>query len=101
MPAPNLVKPKLALKLEPLIAAKAKENVRASQNNESAAAFQKSDKQLHTDKELAKISGLSHDTIHKAKIILAKAMPDSDLNQGTADRGCDARRRKKLERGRI
>lgn len=63
----------LALKLEPLIAAKAAENIRAAQNNDSASAFQKSDKQVHTAKEVAKIAGLSHDTIHKAKVIVDKA----------------------------
>lgn len=59
----------LALKLKPLIAEKAKENMLATQKNESASAFQKSDKQINTDKEVAKVAGVSHDTIHKVEVI--------------------------------
>ncbi len=59
----------LALKLKPLIAEKAKENMLATQNNENASAFQKSDKQVNTAKELAKAAGVSHDTIHKVETI--------------------------------
>ena len=59
----------LTLKLKPLIAERAKENMLATQKNESASAFQKSDKQVNTAKELAKIAGVSHDTIHKVETI--------------------------------
>ena len=57
----------LALELEPLIAEKAKANqVRTSENRVS----QKSDEQrVSTKDELAKIAGVSHDTIHKVKAI--------------------------------
>lgn len=59
----------LALKLKPIVAEKAKENMLAVQKNESASAFQKSDKQINTTKELAKVAGVSHDTIHKVEAI--------------------------------
>lgn len=59
----------LALRLEPLIAARAKENQRAG----GGAVRQTSDNPVDTKIELAKLSGLSHDTIHKAKVISEKA----------------------------
>ena len=59
----------LALKLKPVIAKKAKENILATQKNENASAYQKSDKQINTSKELAKVAGVSHDTIHKVEAI--------------------------------
>lgn len=40
----------LALKLKPVIAAKAKENMLATQNNNAASVCQKSDKQIDTKK---------------------------------------------------
>jgi hypothetical protein len=55
-----------ALKLKPVIAEKAKENMLATQKNESATAFQKSDKQINTDKEVAKVAGVSHDNSRKS-----------------------------------
>ena len=55
----------LALKIKPVIAAKAKENMLATQNNNAASACQKSDKQIDTKKEVAKVAGVSHDTIAK------------------------------------
>lgn len=57
----------LALKLKPMIAEKAKENqLRTSENRVS----QKSDEQrISTKKELAKVAGVSHDTIHKVEAI--------------------------------
>ena len=63
----------LALKLKPMIAEKAKENIKATQNNNSASAYQKSEKQVNTTKELAKVAGVSHDTIHKVETIESKA----------------------------
>lgn len=59
----------LALKLKPIIAEKAKENILATQNNTQSSAFQKSDKQIHTDKELAQVAGVSHDTIPRSNPI--------------------------------
>lgn len=59
----------LALKLKPVIAEIAKKNVLATQKNESASAYQKSDKQIVTNKEVGKIAEVSHDTIHKVDVI--------------------------------
>lgn len=65
----------LALKLKPLIAEKAKENqVRTTENRVS----QKSDEQKVSTKDaLAKIAGVSHDTIHKVEAIEKKATPET------------------------
>ena len=55
----------LALKLKPMIAEKAKENQKAS----GGAVPQKSAKPIDTRQELAKVAGVSHDTIHKVETI--------------------------------
>lgn len=57
----------LALKLKPSFIKRAKANQeRTAENREN----QKSDKQrMNTNKELAKIAGVSHDTIHKVDVI--------------------------------
>lgn len=60
----------LALKLKPVIAEKAKEK-----EHERKTTCQKSDKSYDTKKELAKIAGVSHDTIHKVEKIEAEATP--------------------------
>lgn len=54
---------RLALKLKPVIAEQAKQNMLATQNNNSSAALQKSAKQIDTRAEIAKAAGVSHDTI--------------------------------------
>ena len=54
----------LALKLKPMIAEKAKE-----QQGTRTDICQKSDKSIDTKKELAKVAGVSHDTIHKVEAI--------------------------------
>ncbi len=54
----------LALKLKPMIAEKAKE-----QQGTRTDICQKSDKSIDTKKELAKVAGVSHDTIHKVDVI--------------------------------
>lgn len=60
----------LALKLKPLIAEQAKEK----QAEAGGAVRQKSDKAvIDTKKELAKVAGVSHDTIHKVEKIEEKA----------------------------
>lgn len=56
-------------KFKPVIAAKAKENQKTS----GGAVHQKSDKPLETTKELAKLAGTSHDTVHKAEKIINEA----------------------------
>lgn len=58
----------LALKLKPMIAEKAKE--KQGQRNDIC---QKSDRSIDTKKELAKVAGVSHDTIHKVETIEKKA----------------------------
>jgi hypothetical protein len=64
----------LALKLKPLIAEKAKQK-----EHERKMTSQKSDEshfpEIDTKKELAKVAGVSHDTIHKVEVIEAKATP--------------------------
>lgn len=55
----------LALKLKPVIAEKAKANQIAS----GGAVPQKSAKPIDTREELAKVAGVSHDTIHKVEAI--------------------------------
>lgn len=59
----------LALKLKPVIAEKAKEKL----STHTEQGYQKSDKAVSTNKELAKVAGVSHDTIHKVETIEAKA----------------------------
>lgn len=59
----------LALRLKPIIAQEAKQN----QVDAGGAVHQKSDKAVNTNKELAQIAGVSHDTIHKVETIEAKA----------------------------
>ncbi|MFL0197626.1 hypothetical protein ACJDU8_18945 [Clostridium sp. WILCCON 0269] len=61
---------KLALKLEPVIAERAKENLKTSTGGKNPRPCQKSDNPaIDTKKELAQIAGVSHDTIHKVKVI--------------------------------
>jgi hypothetical protein len=59
----------LALKLEPLMAARAQ----AQERTHTAAGYQKSDNPVHTLNEMGKVAGVSHDTMHKAKVITQEA----------------------------
>lgn len=59
---------RLALRLKPVFAEKAKE-----QQGERTDISQKSVKGIDTQKELAKVAGVSHDTIHKVEKIEADA----------------------------
>ena len=65
----------LALKLKPIVEAKAIEKER-----ERKTTFQKSEKsslpKINTTKEIAKVAGVSHDTIAKVAKIQAKATPE-------------------------
>ena len=61
----------LALKLKPMIAEKAKENERLGGKGSQKSVNHKTD----TQKELAKVAGVSHDTIHKVEVIEEKATP--------------------------
>ena len=70
----------LALKLEPLIREKARENQKAGGAKSDGAGKvvrQKSDKPLDTKKEIAAIAHVSHDTIAKVKKIEAKASEET------------------------
>ena len=69
----------LALKLEPMLAAQAKERMLSGK----AHPDQNSD-QGRTLSELAKVAGLSHDTIHRAKVISEQATPEpqEELRRG-------------------
>lgn len=69
---PNYERAKLALRLKPIIEEKAKEQ----QITHTEQGYQKSDKAIHTTKELAKVAGVSHDTIHKVEKIEEKASPE-------------------------
>ena len=70
---PAYERARLALRLKPVIAEKAHQNVLATQNNTTASAFQKSERQINTAKELATVAGVSHDTIAKVEKIEAEA----------------------------
>ena len=66
----------LALKLKPVIAAKAKENM-ATHTTEGYQGCQKSDKAVvDTKKEIAKAAGVSHDTIAKVEKIEQQSTPE-------------------------
>lgn len=70
----------LTLKLEPLIAAKAKANQQVSKGRGKKGSQNSVNlKPIDTQKELAKLSGLSHDTIAKIKLIDKHA--DEDTKQ--------------------
>lgn len=67
---PNYERARLALRLKETIAAEAKEKQREA----GGAVRQKSDKAvIDTKKELAKVAGVSHDTMHKVDVIEQKA----------------------------
>lgn len=59
----------LALKLEPLIAARAKKNQQLSEGRGKKGPKKSADL-LETRDELAKIAGVSHDTISKVKLVV-------------------------------
>lgn len=63
----------LALKLEPLIAEKAKEKQVLGGEEK---VLQNSVEPINTQSEVARAAGISHDTIHKAKVISLEAAPE-------------------------
>jgi 16S rRNA G966 N2-methylase RsmD len=68
------VRAELALKLEPVVARRARQNQALAGQNK---LLQNSgEAPIKTENELAKLSGVSHDTIYKAKIIQSKAPDD-------------------------
>ena len=70
-----------------IIAARAKENQRTSTGGAKPQLIQKSGEAVRTDKELAKEAGVSHDTIHKTKIIIERADEETKqkLRTGASD----------------
>lgn len=81
---PAYERAKLALVLKPLIAAKAKENQHEGLNQHSLC--QKSDKpSIDTKKELAKVAGVSHDTISKVEKIETKAPEEVKVKLSTGE----------------
>lgn len=70
---PAYVKATLALRMEAAIAEKAKANLRTRTADGGYQPLQDSAKAVDTRAEVARIAGVSHDTIHKVKAIEAKA----------------------------
>ena len=68
----SYIRATLALRLGSEIAARAKINLKTSSGGKNPQPFQKSGKAVHTDKELAKLAGVSHDTIFKVNKIEEK-----------------------------
>ena len=83
---PIYVRGELMLKLKPLIAAKAKENLVTHTKNGYKQLCQNSDNPVDTKKELSKLAGVSHDTISRIEKIAAKAKENqgqrTDLTSG-------------------
>ena len=74
----------VALRNKKSIVAVAKER----QRGKGGAGYQKSDKAVHALKEMAKLAGMSHDTLHKVEFILkeAAANPDNERLQRQVDK---------------
>ncbi len=73
---PAYERAKLALRLEPLVAARAKANQKTHTAEGYKQPCQKSDNPaVDTKREIAKAAAVSHDTIAKVKVIEAKHMP--------------------------
>lgn len=64
-------KAELVLRLKPIVQEKAREKQATSTGGSTPQLSQKSDEAvpIRTDEELAKLAGVSHDTIYKAEII--------------------------------
>lgn len=72
---PMYERARLALRLKPVIAEKAKEN-QLSTLKQNKTVSQKSVERIDTQKELAKVAGVSHDTIAKVEKIEKTASPE-------------------------
>ena len=73
----------LALELESVFSAKAKENL--GKNQYSSPQKSAETKPIETRKELAKVASVSHDTIAKVKVIEAKATPEVKAQLSTGE----------------
>ena len=76
----NYERSRLALRLEAIITAKAKEHMSLG-----GKGCQIPDKPIDTKKELAEVAGVSHDTIHRVKKIEEKATPEQKLKLQTGE----------------
>lgn len=83
----GFIRSELALALKPLIAKKAKkQQVRTAENR----VRQISDRQeIDTKKELAKVAGVSHDTIHKVEKIKEKGTPTQIQQARSGEKSID------------
>jgi len=83
---PNYERGRLALKLESVIREKAKVNQTLSEGRGKKGNLNSGDliKPISTSRELAKIAGVSHDTIEKVKVIEREATPEQkeELTKG-------------------
>ena len=85
----------LALRLEPIIAAKAKEKQKDEGRTLGGTLRQKSDKgAVDTKREIASVAGVSHDTIHKAKVIAARADDETKARLRSGDTSINAEYKK-------
>lgn len=73
----------LALVLEPLVAAKAKE--RQAAGGKAKVLQNSGEPPVRTDKELAAVAGVSHDTLAKAKFLRDRATPKTKEELRTAE----------------
>lgn len=72
---PAYERARLALRLKPVIAEKAKEN-RSTHTENGYQLYQNSDKAINTFEELANVAGVSRDTVHKVEKIESLATPE-------------------------
>jgi N6-adenosine-specific RNA methylase IME4 len=75
----------LALQLEEVFSAKAKENLKLSDGKGKQKSAELKIEPIETRKELAKIANVSHDTIAKVKKIEAKATPEVKAQLSTGE----------------
>ena len=75
----------LALELESVFSAKAKENLKLSEGKGKQISAEVKVAPIETRKELAKVANVSHDTIAKVKVIEAKATPEVKAQLSTGE----------------
>lgn len=75
----------LVLVIEPLVAARAKENQKLSKGHGKKGSQNSVNLKIDTQKELARMAGVSHDTIAKSKLIKEKATPEVQQACRTGD----------------
>jgi len=80
--------PELALKVEPLIAEKAMKRMIAGVSTDPPQISAEGSKDRETREQVAKLAGVSHDTIAKVKMILEKAAEPvkEELRRGAAQK---------------